>query len=567
MGEPAKTVVRGMAIGGFCAVFCRGRGASADTKDWGVSPVSSSMKNPVRRNTWRRRCVGVLSAMSLGLAWALIPTGPAVSGTVPPFTIDGNVPDAGATQLEDPEGNVKELGPLNSNTTKIGVIHNDVVPTLGLTNPNANVDLRQGWLDTAKDADGDDWLYFAWERDSNNGSGFIAYEFMHNAAPAGCSYDTSTNAQLIANCNPWANRTAGDFIILWDQQGNSTDLYLRTWSGTAPNLTLGAPTLLNANVSAAKYSSDHFRGEAAVNLTDAIFGGATGCITFANTIPSTVTGNSDTADYKDTILKQIPPITNCGSLTVVKITEGGVGTFGFTSNTLDPASFDLTTTAEGAAGSDSTTYSDLLAGTYDVAETVPAGWDLTSAECDDGSPVSAIELAADENITCTFTNTLQQGALKIVKNSTKGGAVLNAGAVFDYEGSSVTDNGAGDEDPAVGAVCVSGLAPGTYTVNETSPPSGYGGAPAGEADQDVLVVAGTDCSTAGAGATATFTNPPLSDIQVNFRDGGSGETSAAITCDDGTGEDASPATGWDTSATHTGIEGATTIVCTIVIDP
>ena len=161
-----------------------------------------------------------------------------------------------------------------------------------------------------------DWLYFAWERDYNSGSGFIAYEFMQNPAPAGCAYDTATEAQLIANCNPWANRTAGDFMILWDQQGNSLDLYLRTWSGTAPNLTLGAPTLLNAAVSQAAYSADGFRGEAAVDLTATIFGGSTACRTFANTIPSTVTGNSDTADYKDTILKTAPPITNCTSTTV-----------------------------------------------------------------------------------------------------------------------------------------------------------------------------------------------------------------------------------------------------------
>ena len=122
-----------------------------------------------------------------------------------------------------------------------------------------------------------DWLYFAWERDANSGSGFIAYEFMQNPAPAGCAYDTATEAQLIANCNPWANRKAGDFMILWDQQGGSKDLYLRTWSGTAPNLTLGAPTLLNAAVSQAAYSADGFRGEAAVDLTATIFGGSTAC--------------------------------------------------------------------------------------------------------------------------------------------------------------------------------------------------------------------------------------------------------------------------------------------------
>ena len=234
-----------------------------------------------------------------------------------PFSIDGTIPDAGTTELPDLFGNVKELGPLNSNTTKIGVIHNDAVPTLGLTNPNAQVDLRRAWLDTERDTGTNhDWLYFAWERDSNSGSGFIGYEFMQSAAPAACAYDTATEAQLIATCNPWANRRAGDFMILWDQQGNSLDLYLRTWSGTAPNLTLGSPTLLNATVSQAQYSADGFRGEAAVDLTATIFGGSTACRTFANTIPSTVTGNSDTADYKDTILKTAPPITNCTSTTV-----------------------------------------------------------------------------------------------------------------------------------------------------------------------------------------------------------------------------------------------------------
>ena len=244
-----------------------------------------------------------------------------------PFNIDGNIPDANTTELADQFGNVKELGPVNSNTTKIGVIHSDALPTLDTTNPNAQVDLRRAWLDTERDtaAPNHDWLYFAWERDNNTGSGFIAYEFMQNAAPAGCAYDTATEAQLVANCNPWANRKAGDFMILWDQQGGSKDLYLRTWSGTAPNLTLGAPSLLNAAVSQAAYSADGFRGEAAVDLTATIFGGSTACKVFANTIPSTVTGNSDTADYKDTILKNAPPITNCTSTTVTTPQTGAGG--------------------------------------------------------------------------------------------------------------------------------------------------------------------------------------------------------------------------------------------------
>jgi hypothetical protein len=240
-----------------------------------------------------------------------------------PFTIDGTVPDGGTTELADGFGNVKELGPVNSSTTKIGVINSAAVPMLGLTNPNGQVDLRRAWLGTARDTGTQhDWLYFAWERDANSGSGFIAYEFMQNPAPAGCAYDTATDTQLIANCNPWANRKAGDFMILWDQSGGSKDLVLRTWSGTAPNLTLSAGTTLDASVSQAAFSTDGFRGEAAVDLTATIFGGSTACKTFANTIPSTVTGNSDSADYKDTILKNAPPITNCTSTTVTTPKQG-----------------------------------------------------------------------------------------------------------------------------------------------------------------------------------------------------------------------------------------------------
>ena len=276
----------------------------------------------------RRRFTSMVAALALILGGAVAVAPLAQAGTTPPFTIGDEDPGPGVTinipgsdadqNLEDPEGNVKELGPLNSNTTKIGVIHKDAVPTLGLTNPNGQVDLRQAWLGARSDTDGDDWLYFAWERDSNTGSGFIAFEFMQDPPPAACGDYTDPQADLIANCNPWANRQAGDFMILWDQQGGSKDLYLRTWSGTAPNLTLSAPQLLNANVSAAAYSVDGFRGEAAINLTDTVFGGSNACQSFANVIPSTVTGNSDSADYKDTILQAVTPIGNCTSTTVTE---------------------------------------------------------------------------------------------------------------------------------------------------------------------------------------------------------------------------------------------------------
>jgi len=49
---------------------------------------------------------------------------------------------------------------------------------------------------------------------------------------------------------------------------------------------------------------------------------------------------------------------------------------------------------------------DVLPGDgYSAAEIALADWDLTSASCDDGSPVNNIDVAPGETVTCTFENT------------------------------------------------------------------------------------------------------------------------------------------------------------------
>ena len=60
--------------------------------------------------------VGVASALTIATALADNPTG---SG----FTIDGNIPDPGTVSFPDPVGSVKELGPANGSSTKVGVIN------------------------------------------------------------------------------------------------------------------------------------------------------------------------------------------------------------------------------------------------------------------------------------------------------------------------------------------------------------------------------------------------------------------------------------------------------------
>ena len=99
----------------------------------------------------------------------------------------------------------------------------------------------------------------------------------------------------------------------------------------------------------------------------------------------------------------------------------------------------------------------LNVGTYSVSETVPAGWALTSATCDDGSPINAIDLNSGETVTCTFTNT-QNGQIEIEKQTLPDGSPQSFTFTGDVAGS-LSD----------GQVATQAVAPGQYTSTETVP--------------------------------------------------------------------------------------------------
>ncbi|MGH2978826.1 MAG: prealbumin-like fold domain-containing protein, partial [Solirubrobacterales bacterium] len=94
-----------------------------------------------------------------------------------------------------------------------------------------------------------------------------------------------------------------------------------------------------------------------------------------------------------------------GSLSIVKdAVPNDAQDFSFSvGGGLSPAGFDLDDDADGTL-SNTRTYTGVRVGVYSASETVPAGWDQSSAACSDGSPVSAIDIAPGENVTCTFTN-------------------------------------------------------------------------------------------------------------------------------------------------------------------
>ena len=462
-----------------------------------------------------------------------------------------------------------------------------------------------------------DLLSFHVYREAGTGShpGFLNLAWSRVSDPSGTTLMDFEFNQSSSNCTSGPNklRTAGDLLIEYaiDQGGSRADITGRRWTGSAwgpttdldvPSATCGnapcaAGTINTSPITAAQsdglltlgQKEARTFGEAQLDLR--LLFQPNKCTSFGSATLKSRSSDSFTSQLKDFVSPVSINLQNCGQVIIRKETipeqDPNTTQFGYTKAfSTDPVSANTFTLKDDGVKDYGKTV--LFGSGYTVDEDViPANWDLDNIDCSvaghpsvgvtptisvaNGTVTFAIDADTDV-LDCTYYNELQLGALRILKNSTKGGAVSQAGAVFSYDSSSVTDNGAADEDADIGEVCVSGLTTGDYTVNETTPPPGYGDA--SQSDLTATVVAGTNCTDnqpTGA-AVVTFTNAPLADIQVNFRDGGSGETSAtSIACDNtGTAADTSAASGWDDTVTHEGISidpSPRTITCTIVIDP
>lgn len=197
--------------------------------------------------------------------------------------------------------------------------------------------------------------------------------------------------------------------------------------------------------------------------------------------------------------------TRRGSLTVVKTAQGGNGAFAFTSPELGP--FTLTT----LGGTTQRIFNNLEPGKFSLSETVPTGWDQSSATCTDGSSPSNISIAPGENVVCTFAN-IQRGSLTIVKNTLGGDGVFSFNSPQLGGFSLTTMGGAGQQ-------VFGNLAPGTFSISENVP-AGWtlGDAACSDGSHPNNVAIGP-----GDNVTCTFANTKLDTIIVVKRSvGGDG---------------------------------------------
>jgi hypothetical protein len=419
-------------------------------------------------------------------------------------------------------------------------------------------------------------------------------------------------------------RVAGDKLIAIDYSGGgaSANFHVLTWvtSGAcfvgndpppcwgATVQDLGASAAEgSANLTAITAANNPINGKALVAGQFAEFGidlsaGADpivpvgSCSPFAQTIwESRSSGSSFVSSTKD-IVRDDVGFSNCGEIKIVKNTDPRNldKQFSYTSNLPANAAAggDCSGIAAGGgfclndknATANAVDATNLPQGTYTVTEGAdPVGFAFKSLSCTPSDHVTitgkqvSIALAPNDNITCTYVNERQTGAIKVTKTSVKTGAAPLAGAHFSVctnnsDPCTPAKTGSGDlVTGSNGTACVDGLPFGTYYVTETAAPSGY--ARDDTTTSAIEVDNNATCADAQYGGEAkTYADTPLTDVLVKATSQDPGATASRITCVNASnadiGNSPQPAIGFADPVTVTanGLRPGT-YTCTIEVDP
>jgi Prealbumin-like fold domain len=348
-------------------------------------------------------------------------------------------------------------------------------------------------------------------------------------------------------------------------------------------------------------------GEASIDLSQVlptVFGpNPTTCESFGSAYLKSRSSSSFTAEQKDFVSPASVSLNNCGSLLIYK-TDGTNGLAGATFTAVKGTTSGGSTAASSDFVDEGNGYycldNMLLGQSTVVTETkAPAGYNVdpnSQTITVTSSDSCATRLAANpivaDNASTPFVDTPQVGAIVITKTGkykgcTTAGAAITVnstqigicgptgsettaklgGAGFQLKtGSTVNYTSSTTTDPTTGTVCISGVAPGSYTLHESTTPTGY----AAGADQTVTVSGNTTCAGTGtsAPATATVNDVPLTTITVSTTPQIGTSTSSTAYCVASTGGSSTGDTsGTTTPYTTSNAVQPGTYTCTVVIDP
>ena len=446
--------------------------------------------------------------------------------------------------------------------------------------PNSKADLARFAIASETNAGtGHQYLYLAWSRE--NQSGTVNFDFEINAAAQPDL--TTAGAKTL-------NRTVNDLLINYAFQGggNNPTLTKYHWNGsswtndgvissTCEEGQVNSGTVadtLGGNPSVPRPAGQF--GEAAIDLACAGIVPANSCESFSSAYVKSRSSTAFTSEIKDFIAPVSVSLNNCGKLTVIKHTapRGLNQSFGYTTTGgLSPSTFNLNDNGNttGDSAGNTQVFSGLHPNTYTVTEGAdPTGFAFNHVTCTGGSGNSTagrtatVVIHPGDDVTCTYVNDQQLGAIKVTKLSTKSAATPLAGAKFSVTGpggfSTTLTTGAD------GTACVDQLVFGSYTVTETAAPTGYN--LDDTSGHPVTVNVNTTCSGTPQGVGSSFKDTPLTDISAEAKSQVAGGTKSTISCKDASNN--SVGTGGslaeDSTLSGTNLKPGT-YTCTIVIDP
>ncbi|MDX6200095.1 MAG: hypothetical protein QOJ79_3246 [Actinomycetota bacterium] len=402
-----------------------------------------SASRTITRRRPRNRTVALAVAVLLGAAGSLLASTNA-SANLTGSTFEGNdgnvvVNTTGNTDWANVTGRHTGIDDSAGGTDNaFGQGSKEDVAAVSVVNgsipPNKN-DLSRFYEASQQASGGDIYLQLAWERLVNIGNANLDFEINQNPTSG---FNGATTGPVALN------RTAGDLLVTYDFGGSgSPALGLNRWltsgagntvvqcfsanalpcwgrhvtlSGTNSEGQVNNATIAEPIVSTTATLAPGLFGEASINLSAAGVFTPGVCQAFGSAFLKSRSSSAFTAEVKDFVAPIPINVSNCGSITIAKVTENGNSSFGYTATgALTPLTFNL-------SNGGSRTYLNVPPGNYSVSEDAftaaqtTAGWSLKSLVCTGASTstntaidttsgsTAVIALGYGGNVFCTYTN-------------------------------------------------------------------------------------------------------------------------------------------------------------------